>query len=147
MLGSVVLTKGFARDLRAKIKKDRVTNGAASLAFYWMLALFPAGIFVLTLLPYLPIENLEQAIMGLLRDARPGEAAGLFETTVRNVVSNRKAGLLSFGFVLAIWSASAGVYAIMQELNNVHDTEETRPFWKARGVALLLTLASIVLVL
>ncbi len=146
MLGGV-LTKRFARDLRVKIKKDRVTNGAASLAFYWMLALFPAGIFVLTLLPYLPIQNLEQAIMGLLRDAMPGEAAGLFEQTVKNVVSNRRAGLLSFGLLFTIWSASSGVYAIMQELNNAHDTEETRPFWKARGTALLLTLTSVLLLL
>jgi membrane protein len=66
---------------------------------------------------------------------------------VRNIVSNRKAGLLSFGLLFTVWSASTGVYAVMQELNRVHDTEETRPFWKARGVALLLTLACVVLVL
>jgi membrane protein len=137
----------FAKELGAKLKKDRVTNGAAALAFYWMLALFPAAIFVLTLLPYLPVQNLEQAIMDLLRNAMPPEAAGLFEETVKNVVQHRKAGLLSFGFVLAIWSASSGVHALMRELNNVHDVEETRSFWKARGVAIVLTLASIVLVL
>lgn len=134
-------------DLEKKIKHDRVANGAAALAFYWMLALFPAAIFVLTLLPYLPVANLEQAIMDLLKQSMPGEAAGLFEETVKNVVSNRKAGLLSFGLVFTIWSASSGIYAVMQELNVVHDTEETRPFWKARAVALLLTLASVVLVL
>jgi membrane protein len=134
-------------DLRRKLKNDRITNGAAALAFYWMLALFPAAIFVLTLLPYLPVRDLEQAIMDLLRQAMPGDAAGMFEDTVRNVVSNRKAGLLSFGLLFTMWSASSGVYAVMQELNVVHDVEEKRPFWKVRGVALLLTLASVVLVL
>lgn len=142
-----IFTKGFARDLGKKLKKDRTTNGAAALAFYWMLALFPAAIFVLTLLPYLPIPNLEQAVMDLLRQSMPGDAAKMFEQTVRAVVTNRKAGLLSFGFVFTIWSASSGLYAVMQELNNVHDTDETRPFYKARGVALGLTVAAIVLVL
>ncbi len=142
-----ILTKRFGKDLGAKLKKDRVTNGAAALAFYWVLALFPAAIFVLTLLPYLPVQNLEQAIMDLLKQAMPGDAAGLFEQTVKNVVSNRKGGLLSFGLLLTVWSASSGIYAVMQELNNVHDTEETRPFWKARGVALGLTLSAILLVI
>jgi membrane protein len=141
-----VFDKRFGRDLRTKLKKDQVTNGAAALAFYWMLALFPAAIFVLTLLPYLPIANLEQAIMDLLKQAMPGEAAGVFEETVKNIVSNRKAGLLSFGLLFTVWSASSGIYAVMQQLNNVHDTEETRPFFKARGVALGLTLAAVLLV-
>lgn len=139
--------RALGKDLLTKVKRDRITNGAAALAFYWMLALFPAAIFVLTLLPYLPLPNLEQAIMDLLRQAMPGDAAGMFEETVRNVVSNRKAGLLSFGLLFTMWSGSTGIYAVMQELNAVHEVEETRPFWKARGVAVLLTLACVVLVL
>jgi membrane protein len=146
MLGTRI-DRQFGTDLRAKLKRDRVTNGAAALAFYWMLALFPAAIFVLTLLPYLPIANLEQAIMDLLKQAMPGEAAGVFEQTVRSVVSSRKAGLMSFGLLFTIWSASSGMHALIRELNNVHDAEDTRPFWKARGVALLLTFAAVVLVL
>lgn len=146
MLGGIGVRQ-LAKDLRAKLKRDRVTNGAAALAFYWILALFPAAIFVLTLLPYLPVANLEQAIMDLLKQAMPGDAAGMFEQTVKNIVSNRKAGLLTFGFLFTLWSASSGVYAVMQELNNVHETDEERPFWKARGVALLLMLAVIALVL
>ena len=70
-----ILTKAFGKELLAKTKKDRITNGGAALAFYWMLALFPAAIFVLTLLPYLPVQNLEQAVMDLLKQAMPGEAS------------------------------------------------------------------------
>lgn len=138
--------KAFGKELLAKSKKDRIPNGGAALAFYWMLALFPAAIFVLTLLPYMPVQHLDQAIMDLLKQAMPGDAAGMFETTVKNVVSNRKAGLMSFGLLLTVWSASAGLYAVMQELDVVHGIEETRPFWKVRGIAILLTLASVVLV-
>jgi membrane protein len=146
-MGNGVVTRQFGKELRARLKRDRITNGAAALAFYWMLALFPAAIFVLSLLPYLPVANLEQAIMDLLKQSMPGDAASMFEQTVRNVVTSRKAGLLSFGFVLSAWSASSGVHAVMQELNAVHEVEERRPFWKVRGTALLLTLGAIVLVL
>lgn len=144
---SRLFTSGFARQLGKKLQRDHVTNGAAALAFYWMLALFPAAIFVLTLLPYLPVANLERAIMDLLKQAMPGEAAGMFEETVRAVVTNRKAGLMSFGAVLTVWSASSGLYAVMQQLNGLHDVPEARPFWKVRGTALLLTLSSVVLVI
>lgn len=144
---SEVINGSFAKALKTKLKRDRVTNGAAALAFYWMLALFPAAIFMLTLLPYLPIANLEQAIMDLLRQAMPGDAATMFETTVRNVLQKRSAGLMSFGLLLTVWSASSGVYAVMQELDAVNGIEESRPFWKARGVALLLTAGMVVLVL
>lgn len=142
-----LMTRAFGKRLLDRMKHDRVTNGAAALAFYWVLALFPAAIFVLTLLPYLPIHDLERAIMDLLRQAMPGEAAGVFESTVRAVVTNRKAGLLSFGLLFTVWSAAGGVLAIMQELNAIHGVEETRSFVKVRGVALGLTLAAIVLVL
>jgi membrane protein len=102
---------------------------------------------VLTILPYLPIPNLEQAVMDLVRQAMPGDAANVFTDTVKNVVTNRNAGLLSFGFVLTLWTASSGTYAVMEELNVTHGVEETRPFWKARGVAVLLTLMMVVLVI
>ena len=130
----------FARRLYAEVQRDQVGNGAAALAFYTMLAVFPAAIFGLSLLPYLPIPHLQQAIFELLHELLPGAAAELFESTVERIISERNSGLLSFGLVFAIWSASSGLYSIMQQLNVVYGVEEGRPFFKARGVALLLML-------
>jgi membrane protein len=142
-----VTTKRFGRDLLKKIKEDRVVNGAAALAFYWMLALFPAAIFLLTLLPYLPIPNLQQTIMAELHSAMPPQAADLLTGTVNGVISHRNAGLLSFGVVFAIWSASSGMYAVMQQLDATHDVVESRGFVKARAIAIGLTLAFTLLVI
>ena len=139
--------EGVFTDLPAKLKRDRVLTSAAALAFYWMLALFPAAIFVLTLLPYLPVAHLDQAIMDVLSRALPKEVAILFEDTVRNVVSSRKAGLLSFGFLFTVWTASTGMLAVIDELNNVNGVREDRPFWKVQSLALLLTFAEVSLVL
>jgi membrane protein len=142
-----LLHKGFGKELLVKAKKDQITIGAAAVAFYSMLALFPAAIFVLSILPYLPIPNLEQAIMDLVRQAMPGDAANVFTDNVKNVVHQRKAGLLSFGFLLTLWTASAGMNAVIKRLDVTYGVEETRPFWKVRGTALLLTLVVAALVL
>jgi membrane protein len=136
----------FLRDLAREIKRHNLANGAAALAFYLMLAFFPAAIFALSLLPYLPIPHLKDALMDLLRQVMPGEAAKLFSTTVENVVSHRRGGLLSFGLLFTLWSASNGLYAIMQQLNVTYGVQEGRPLWKSRGIALLLMVLFVVLI-
>jgi membrane protein len=139
--------KRFGKDLRSEIKDDNVSNGAAALAYYLMLSIFPAMILMLSVLPYLPIANLDQAIMDALRQALPGEAANMFTDVVQNVTTQRSGGLLSFGILATLWAASSGMYAVMQQLNITYDVKEERPFWKGRAVALMLTLMFGVLVI
>ncbi len=136
----------LARELWKESKTDHLTNGAAALAFYLVLALFPAAIFGLSVLPYLPIPNLEQTVMEVVRDVMPGAAADTFTDNVRAVLSSRSGGLLSFGFLFTIWSASNGLYAVMDQLNVVYGVEEKRSFFRTRGVALLLMLLFTLLV-
>lgn len=136
----------YGKQLLTEAKRDQLGNGAAALAFYMMLALFPAAIFGLSLLPYLPIPHLQQAILDLMGQLLPESAADLFTSTVESILSQRNGGLLSFGFLFAIWSASTGMYAVMQQLNVVYDVREQRPFWRARSTALLLTLLFFALV-
>lgn len=128
----------FFRDLWREIQDDNLTSGAGSLAYFLMLAIFPAAIFLLSLLPYLPIRDLDRAIMDLLRQAMPAQAADLFTSTVEGVVSERRGGLLSFGFLATLWAASSGMTAVMDQLNVTYDVKDSRSFWKRRGVALLL---------
>jgi membrane protein len=117
---------------------SRLENGAAALAFYAMLAVFPAAIFGLSLLPYLPIPNLQQAIFDLLGELLPRNAAALFNDTVQRILSERHTGLLSFGLLFAIWSATSGVVAVMEQLDVVHRARHPRSALRARGRAFLL---------
>ena len=128
----------FARDLWREIQDDHVLDGAAVLAYYFLLAVFPAVIFVLSLLPVLSIPHLQQAILDLLHQVLPEQSANLFEGTVRYVTSEGTEELLTFGLIFTFWSASAGIYAIVEQLNVVYGVKERRPFWKARGTAILL---------
>ncbi len=139
--------KQLFQEFRAQLTNDNVFNGAAALAYYWTLAIFPALIFLLSLIPYLPVEDLDRAIMDLLHQALPGEAAQALTSNVERLVNQRQGGLLSLGLLGTLWAASSGMYAIMQQLNITYGVKEGRSFFKARGVALLLTLLFGVLVL
>ncbi len=139
--------KDFGRDLWREIWDDNILDGAAVLSYFFLLAVFPAALFVLSVLPSLSIPHLQEAILDLLHQVLPQQSANLFEVTVRYVASKASTGLLTFGLVFTLWSASTGVYAIMEQLNIVHHVRERRPFWKARGTAILLMLLFFLLVI
>jgi membrane protein len=135
----------FAKRLWREMDDDHLFDGAAVLAFFFVLAVFPAAILVLSLLPLLSIPHLHQAIVDLLRQVLPQQSANLFEGTLRHVVSRGSRGLLTFGLIFTLWSGSSGVYALIEQLNLIRDVKESRSFWKARGIAVLLMLFFVLL--
>jgi len=146
-MSTLATTRQFLKELYQEAKDDDILNGAAVLGFYLMLAIFPAMIFVLAVIPYLPIANVDQAIMNLLRQALPASAADMFTGVVQEVTQEQRGGLLSFGLLAALWATSTGMYAIMQQLNITYGVDEGRGFLRARLVAIVLSLLFVVLVL
>jgi membrane protein len=142
-----VSIKQFLRDLNQEISDDNVYNGAAALGFYLTLAIFPAIILLMSIIPYLPIDRVDEAIMDLLGQALPDEAYDMVAGVVAEVTSERRGGLLSFGLLGTLWAASTGMYAIMQQLNVTYDVKEGRSFLRARATALVLSLLFGLLVL
>jgi membrane protein len=137
----------FSKELWQETQDDRVFSGAAALAYFLLLAIFPGAIFILSLLPYLPIPHMQQAIMDLLYQVLPAQSATLFEGTVRHLVSEKRGDLLTFGFVFMLWSASTGMYAIVQQLNVAYDVKDRRPFWKVQATAFVLMLLFVLLII
>jgi membrane protein len=135
-----VSKKQFLLDLNQEITDDNVYNGAAALGFYLTLAIFPAIILLMTIIPFLPIEQVDKAIMDLLGQALPDEAFGMVAGVVSEVTMDRRGGLLSFSLIGTLWAASTGMYAIMQQLNITYDVKEGRSFLRARAIALMLSL-------
>ncbi|MEO6421224.1 MAG: YihY/virulence factor BrkB family protein [Candidatus Nitrotoga sp.] len=142
-----VSAKEFLKELYHETSEDDIFNGAASLGYYLTLAIFPAMITLMAMIPYLPIDHVDQAIMDMLREALPSSTAEMFTGVVQEITSEQRGGLLSFGFIGAIWAMSAGMYAIMQQLNITYDVKEARSFIKARSVAVGLSLMVAVLIL
>jgi membrane protein len=142
-----IFTKQFWIDLYGEINEDNVWNGAAALAYYLTLSIFPAFIVIFTLIPYLPIEDVDEALMDLLSEALPDESAQMLEGTIAEITQEQRGGLLSFGILFTLWTVSTGMYAIMQQLNITYDVDEGRSFVRARIVAILLSIAFVALVI
>lgn len=137
----------FLKELVGEIGEDDVFDGAASLGYYLTLAIFPAVIFLMALLPYLPVPHLDQAIMDLLRQALPPGASDMFIGVVQDVTKQQRGGLLSFGALATLWASSSGMAAIMQQLNKTYDVPEERGLVKARLIAIGLSLLFTALVI
>ena len=139
----VTTSKGFFQELLARIQHVDVTALGAQLAFFFLLALFPLLIFMVTLLPYLNLP--EDQLFKFLLTYAPEEVYLLIDNTLDEVLSSRNGGLLSVGFLATIWSASNGMNALIKSLNRSYDIEETRPFFIARGISVIFTLLLILL--
>lgn len=140
----VTTVNGFIKELLTRIKKVDVTGLAAQLAFFFLLALFPLLIFMFTLLPYLNLDHAE--IFIFIRDYAPESVASLLEETINDVLSQPNGGLLSFGVVATIWSASKGMNALTKALNLSYFQEQSRSFIVERGMSVVFTVMLIAVV-
>jgi membrane protein len=85
-------------------------------------------------------------MLGLVEDFAPGETMTTIQETLNEVMKNQNGGLLSFGIIATFWSASNGMNAVIKGLNHAYDVDETRPFYKSRGMSLILTVGLIIVV-
>jgi membrane protein len=139
--------KELGRRVMREIQRDDCMGRAAQLAYYLLFALFPFFLFLTTLLGYLPISNLLDQLMALLTQLLPRDALALVQDNVHQLVAGQRGGLLSFGILAALWTSSSAVTAIMDSLNRAYNVEESRPFWKVRGLAILLTIGLSLLII
>jgi membrane protein len=128
-----------------EIGRDRCFGRAAELGFYFILSLFPMLIFVLTLLSFFP--DTDQLLLLYLARLIPSQALNLIDSWAQDLLKSRSSGLLSFGVLFTLWSASTGMIALMRALNAAYEVPEGRPFFKARLVAVVLVFALSVLFL
>ena len=122
-----------------KIITFDIDQRAAAVSFSLLLAIFPAIIFLFTLIPYIPIENLDEQIMEFLRGILP---RGIYKTaanTIQDIISHRRVDVLSFGFLFALYAATNGMMALIRAFNISLINDEKRNFWKGRFMALFLT--------
>jgi membrane protein len=131
--------KELARWVMHEFQYDDCLGRAAQLAYYFLFALFPFFLFLTTLLGYLPIPDLLDRILAGLAPLLPGDALRLVQDNLHQLVTGERGGLLSFGILAALWTSSSALTAIIDSLNRAYDVEEGRPFWKIRGIAILLT--------
>jgi membrane protein len=122
------------------IRKDHCTGHAAEIAFFFVFALFPCLLTLTSLLAYLPVPDLVQVLLKILGNFIPDTVLSLVEKNLRTLVTVQKGGLLSFGVLLSLWTASKAVVAIQTSLNDAYETEDQRPYWQVRILSVLLVI-------
>ncbi|MFX3626133.1 MAG: YihY/virulence factor BrkB family protein [bacterium] len=124
--------------IRGFSSKD-INLRASAIAFSFFLALFPATIFFFTLIAYIPVDNLKDEIFNFIATITPENTFEVVQSTLKDILKNRKGGLLSLGFILAMYFSTNGINTLIDSFNDYSDVIEVRSGWKQKLAALGLT--------
>jgi len=124
-----------------EVSADNCLGLAAQLAYYFFLALFPALLFLVAVISFMPVAGLLDAVTTMLARVAPEEGLSIVREQLVKITSDKSTGLLTLGMLGTIWSTSSGMTAIIDTLNQAYDIQEGRPWWKVRLMAIGLTIA------
>ncbi len=138
------------RRTAAEFKDDNLTDWAAALTYYAVLALFPALLALVALVGIFgQYPQTTNALIDVARQASGNNSAlDGFANTINGIVQNKggAGALLGLGLAGAVWSASGYIGAFMRASNAIYEVDEGRPFWKLRPLQVVVTLAMVLLV-
>ena len=129
----------FVRTFKEAIADD-VLNLAAQQAYYFFFALFPALLALLSIASFFPVQNLVDSVVAMLGRVAPPEVIKIVTEQLGNISNTNAGGLLTFAFLFTLWSTSNAVVSMCSTLNAAYDIVESRPWWKVRLIAIVLTL-------
>lgn len=140
-------TKAFFMKLYEKALETDLFSRAAQVAFYFSFAFFPLLLFLVTLFGMIlgSTASLQRELFEYLSQIMPVSAFELVRTTMGEIIESSSGGKLTFGLLVTLWSASAGIDSLRGALNSVYEVDEDRPYWKTKLQSLLLTFLFIVL--
>ncbi|WP_040984616.1 YihY/virulence factor BrkB family protein [Oceanobacillus jeddahense] len=136
--------RNVGKDFWGRYKEVEVFGLAAQLAYFFILSLFPFLIFLLNLIPYLPIDM--DLILETIGDFAPEQVMGLITTNLESLTV-QNSGLLSISIIGTLWAASNGVNAITRAFNHAYGIKTDRSFIVARLVAMVLTIGMILIII
>jgi membrane protein len=137
---------GVLKRTVAEFREDNLTDWAAALTYYAVLAIFPALIVLVSVLGLIG-ESATQPLIDNLGKVAPGPAKDIFTSAIENIQGSKGAAGVFFviGLLLALWSASGYIAAFMRASNAIYDIEEGRPIWKTLPLRVGLTVLLLVL--
>jgi membrane protein len=114
-----------------EFQEDNLTDWAAALTYYGILAIFPALLALVSVLGLIG-DSATQPLIDNLAKVAPGPAKDIFTSAITNLQKSQGAAGILFivGLATALWSASGYVAAFMRASNSIYDVEEGRPIWK-----------------
>src|SRR5579871_3510617 len=134
---------GLLRLVIKKIGDDELSTRSAALSYYFVLALFPLFLFLVSLIGAVagPHSELQENIVSSISRVAPGSAAELIRSVVAQTVQSSSGIKLAAGMLGALWAASGGMSAVLVSLNVIYRLTETRPWWRQKLTVVGLTVA------
>ncbi len=120
------------------LQKGAISMRAAAFSYNFFLALFPTIIFFFTIIPYIPIAGFQDNLLELLQNFIPKKAFDAVEGTLFDIVKRPRGGLLSLGFVMALYFSTNGIHSLIVAFNQSRHTVETRSWVKQRFISIVL---------
>ena len=130
------VTKIFIKGLQ----EGAITTRASSLAFNFFLAFFPSIIVFFTLIPYIPISGFQETLMEILSNILPPSTNEATFKTLDDIINNQKGGLLSIGFILALYFSTNGMSSLIQAFNSSYHIRENESILKHQLLSIILTI-------
>ncbi len=118
--------------------KGVLTYRAAAISYNFFLALVPLVLFLFTLIPYVTSESLQGSLLEILDELIPSNIYSEVHSTIVEIISRPKSGLMSLGFLMSLWFATNGVDAILEGFNQSYHRIQTWPWWMQKIYAFLL---------
>ena len=127
-------------------KNGYLATRASAIAFNFALAIFPTMLFIFTLIPFIPVRNLQIELLELMQNFLPQNAFQYFESTLISVVTVKKIGVFSFGALASLIFSTNAVHALIQAFNNTYHTIDTRNWTAIRVVSTFLVFTIFILI-
>jgi len=122
------------------IVQGALTSRAGAVAFSFFMALFPFALFVLTLIPYVPIEGFQDDFMRFINQALPPQTSEAVDAVLIDIANNRYGGLLSFGFILSMFLMTNGINSLFGGFEYTYHKLQTRSILRQYMVSLAVSL-------
>jgi membrane protein len=132
------VVKGFGKGV--------LVTRASSIAFNLLMALLPASIFLFTLIPFIPVPNFQQELIKLFESITPSEAHTFLESTIIEVITNKRGGLLIFMFIATIIFSTNGIHAIIHAFVVSSHTFRTRSWFNQRKISVVLLIVVVFMI-
>jgi membrane protein len=147
-LGGLTLSQ-LSRRVLDEVMANNVVGHAAELAFFFLFALFPLILIVVTSFGLFAADRIElqHDLLSYFADLLPASAFQLLKTVVDELATHASGGKLTFGLVSSLWAVSAGIDSMITSLNLAHHVRETRSLLRVRVIAIGLSLLISVLIL
>jgi len=129
------------------IVEGALTTRAGGIAYSFFMAIFPFLLFVLTLIPFLPIPGAQEGLLSIISDVLPPKTFDAVDSVLVDIIKNQYGGLLSFGFIGSIFLMTNGVNAIFGGFEYSYHVKEIRNVFRAYFIAMFVSVIIVIFLL